>query len=270
MQIFCRNFTIAGCLMLFLTGCGGGGGGGGSTSQIITLPSGNSADSLLVSDYLHVQPSSVRSETTCSGGSCTVTTGLVQTSISLSDLGGGTIGGTGDKTFNGVELDRDTNSEIDTYGGWLNHNFFSAAKFDSTIEGVDYEFSYSLSVGDATGTNPTPVGTESTTGTWTGAMVGTDVSTNATYGNMIEGKADITLTFNNQNVDVSFTEIMDVDDNSARSDMNWLNISVTNGRFQTGSNLNSIDGKFYGPNHEEVGGIFERDEILGAFGASRQ
>ena len=273
MQIICRNFTIAGILMLILTACGGGGGGGGSTSQIPSLPSGNPANSLLASDNLFVQPAVAREEASCSGGSCTLTLGAIQSSKSLSDFGEVTFGGgTGDKTLNGVALDRDADSQIDIYAGWLNHNFFSALKFDSFINGVHIELSYSLSIGDATNTNPTPVGSETTTGSWTGAMVGTDVSENDTYGNMIEGKAGITLTdFNNPSVNVSFTEIVDVDDgDSARSDMAWLNISVTNGRFKTGSNLDSIDGKFYGPNHEEVGGIFERDEILGAFGALRE
>ena len=270
MQIICRNFTIAGFLILFLTGCGGG--GGSSTSQNFILASGNPANSLLVSDYLYVQPSLLRGEISCSGGSCTLTLGVTQTSISISNIEGDYTGAVGDKTLHGVELNRDTDSETDIYEGWLNHNYFSVLNFDGTIDGVTLEVNYSNSFGNATGTNPTPVGAETTTGTWTGAMLGIDVSTNATYGNMIEGKAGITLNdFNNPSVDVSFTEIVDVDDgDSARSDMDWLNISVTNGRFQTGSNLNSIDGKFYGPNHEEVGGIFERDEILGAFGASRQ
>ena len=31
-----------------------------------------------------------------------------------------------------------------------------------------------------------------------------------------------------------------------------------------------IKATFYGPNHEEVGGVFERDNIVGAFGAKRQ
>ena len=257
MQIVCRKFTIAGILMLFLTACG-----------VPILPSGNPANSLLLSDHLQGKPSLARLETSCSGGSCTV----MGASASLSDYSGGRYyWWYGDKTLNGVELERTTDSDIDTYAGWLNHNYFFAEKYQINSNNIIYEVSYSLSLGDATNTNPMRVGSETATGTWTGAMVGTDVSTNATYGNMIEGKADITLTdFSNPSVDVSFTEIMDVDDNSARSDMTWSSISVTNGRFQTGANLDSIDGKFYGPNHEEVGGIFERDEILGAFGASRQ
>ena len=51
--------------------------------------------------------------------------------------------------------------------------------------------------------------------------------------------------------------------------MTWDGLAVTNGTFGTGSQGDSIQGRFYGPNHEEVGGIFERDHIIGAFGGGR-
>jgi len=31
----------------------------------------------------------------------------------------------------------------------------------------------------------------------------------------------------------------------------------------------TVSGRFYGPNAEEVGGVFERDGIAGAFGGRR-
>ena len=30
-----------------------------------------------------------------------------------------------------------------------------------------------------------------------------------------------------------------------------------------------LDGRFYGPDHEEAGGVFERDGIAGAFSLQR-
>ena len=51
--------------------------------------------------------------------------------------------------------------------------------------------------------------------------------------------------------------------------MIWTGIPVIDGGFATGADGDSIEARFYGPNHEEVGGIFERDEILGSFGATR-
>ena len=80
-------------------------------------------------------------------------------------------------------------------------------------------------------------------------------------------------------IDVAFTNIRDIDvafsnDNDDRARLShenivWENIPVTSGSFATGSDESSIEGRFYGPNHEEVGGIFEHNEIVGAFGAKR-
>lgn len=52
--------------------------------------------------------------------------------------------------------------------------------------------------------------------------------------------------------------------------MTWDDVPVLGGRFSDGTGSNSLEGTFYGDNHEEVGGIFERNQIIGAFGASRQ
>ena len=66
--------------------------------------------------------------------------------------------------------------------------------------------------------------------------------------------------FSNPDIDVAFTGI-----SGGRADMRWSNLSVRNGAFDGGS----IDGKFYGPNAENVGGTFDRNRIIGAFGATR-
>lgn len=39
-------------------------------------------------------------------------------------------------------------------------------------------------------------------------------------------------------------------------------------RFQEGSRHDRLEGTFYELNHEEGGGIFERNRIIGSFGAS--
>ena len=101
-------------------------------------------------------------------------------------------------------------------------------------------------------------------------MIGGDVSDTALFGNVIQGDAEIDIDdFNNPDVDIRFTNIYDLDAGNTRASMSWNNISVSNGAFTTGSDANQIQGKFYGPNHEEVGGIFERNNVVGAFGAKR-
>ena len=50
----------------------------------------------------------------------------------------------------------------------------------------------------------------------------------------------------------------------------WENMPLRNGRFsQQRSTGDYIKGEFYGPGAEEVGGVFERHSLIGAFGASR-
>ena len=51
--------------------------------------------------------------------------------------------------------------------------------------------------------------------------------------------------------------------------MAWTGLALTDGGFETGAAGDSISGRFYGPDHEEVGGVFERNRIVGAFGAAR-
>ncbi len=41
---------------------------------------------------------------------------------------------------------------------------------------------------------------------------------------------------------------------------------MRNGSFQA----SGLDGRFYGPSHEEAGGVFERGGIVGAFSLNRQ
>lgn len=40
-------------------------------------------------------------------------------------------------------------------------------------------------------------------------------------------------------------------------------------RIEGEDTFTSIEGRFYGADHQEVGGIFERDRLTGAFGGSR-
>jgi len=61
-----------------------------------------------------------------------------------------------------------------------------------------------------------------------------------------------------------------VPDDLSDMDWTWEDLSLTDGAFQSGSSTNRVQGRFYGPNHEEVGGAFERNQVLDAFGAARQ
>ena len=145
------------------------------------------------------------------------------------------------------------------YGGWMEYSAFGVGVgvFD---EGFDAIAPYSY--GSASGTNPT------VSGTWSGVMIGADSST----GYVLQGDAALNVEMGDTagiSLDVAFTNIMNLDTGAALGDMSWSDLAVVVGGFARGSGANSIKGSFYGPNHEEVGGVFERDFIVGAFGAKR-
>ena len=82
----------------------------------------------------------------------------------------------------------------------------------------------------------------------------------------VQGDAVVGVDFAAYDVDVAFTNILDLQTGTRRSPMYWDNLTMSAGTFQGAG----IYGRFYGPNHEEVGGVFERNQISGAFGATRQ
>ena len=100
-------------------------------------------------------------------------------------------------------------------------------------------------------------------------MVGTDTDPDASRPALVRGDADVTVDLDNATIDIAFTKIRNVDGDGSRTDMNWPSLGLTSGRFKHGTDGDSIEGTFYGPNHEEVGGIFEHGGIIGAFGAKQ-
>ena len=224
------------------------------------------------SDY----ESSGRVETTCSASTCT----LGSSSYSFDDFKDGRpqasdhdseIQRVGKK--NNVEMAQvrayDTHHAAIAflgYGGWLTHSAFGSIARRYREGRLGYSEAWSAatySFGDASGSNPTVAGT------YSGLATGIDISGGTTHGNVIQGDASIVFDLTNTQVDVSFTNLKDIDTNTSLSNMTWDDLGVTSGAFSDGSNGDSIDGQFYGATHQEVGGIFEKDHVLGAFGAPK-
>lgn len=140
--------------------------------------------------------------------------------------------------------------DANVYAHWLDDSVF--AMVDDIV---------TVSFGGSPGTNPTEIGG----GVWQGTMVGTDSRT----GERINGDAEIEIDdFAHPDVDVALTGIADTR-GRGRSDLSWEDIPLIQGAFQERSATGSIEGQFYGTNHGEAGGVFERDRLIGAFGASR-
>ena len=167
----------------------------------------------------------------------------------------------------------DATTDIFGYAGWLEHTLF--AVWGEVTRGEDGRIAGGEIGGHAFGgwtrTNPT-----SGSGLWTGSMVGADVSDTDARGNMIQGDAEITISdFLNPTVDVDFSNVFDLAAGTSRLDMSWQDMPLTLGSFRRSEEddqhelIELIDGRFFGPNHEEVGGIFKRNLIVGAYGAKR-
>lgn len=211
-----------------------------------------SADTLLMSDSVARRTpfGDFRVQTDCTGGTCTMRAAVAETNvISLSDLRVNLVrqGLSPDVPTNVTETHRGVSlNTLEDYDGWLNYSVFLAGRGSPP-----WTYPQAYSFGDAAGSNPV-----SGSATWSGVMVGVDVSKTA-YRNRIRGDADLTIAdFSDPALDVAFTNIRDVDAGRTLADMAWDNVPMTNGGFRTGSDGDSIQGKFYGPNHDEAGGIF--------------
>ena len=238
------------------------------------------ANTLLASDLLVFVGDGVpgRGQTMCQGAACSSGIANARLTLSTSSVNFGGPGLTYEAvaSHRGVSLAQGQGEsaiagtwvDYDTYGGWLQHSFF-VTETGGIAEGLfdGTPIAYSYSVGDAANSNPLAA---DGSGTWRGVMVGADVSQTETRGHPIQGDAEITIeNFDDPQANVAFTRIFDLHAQTQRDDMAWAGIAVTDGGFASGTDEDSIEGRFYGPNHEEVGGIFERDGVLGAFGAAR-
>ena len=179
-------------------------------------------------------------------------------------------------TKNGVRLAKSREREVygdggvETtlgYGGWMDYSLFVVQVATETYDGgsfVNWVTGVSRALGDAPETNPN-TGTFS----WNGVMVGRNSDIESTgVSNVVQGDADISAELSglgNMSVDIAFSNIKDLNSGASMVDMTWTDISVVGGSFDGGT----IEGSFYGPQHEEVAGVFERNYVLGAFGARR-
>ncbi len=280
-----------------LSACGGGGGAGGPlvypsrypityntmVSEVSAIL--RSSDSLLVTDVLRAHPSlpqGARIQTFCGSGLCQAYYSryrLVDISLFDFELSDPTddhrfftsIGSIKMVDVRGRNEEAGVATDFKNLGGWLEYSAF-AVEVNSIVSGVfrgvDLRgtiFGLAYSLGDATGTTPA-----FGNATWTGTMVGGDTSSTANRGNRIMGDASLTFDLSREDIDVAFTNIRDIDAGRQHRNIAWQNIPVTSGSFASDISFGtSIDGRFYGPNHEEVGGVFERNQIAGAFGAKR-
>lgn len=280
--------VAAGVALLFLAACGGG-GGSGPTVSADPAPTGDTrtvtaqleaiharADTLLVTDFHWVGaggPPPVVGfgsiDARCRGATCTgaMPSQVEDVPVLLSDF-------EADDSYEiygihrGVSLSRGTSSarteagslSSRSFGGWMDRNAFS----------VDHAYFYdaagdyigglvgAVSIGDASGSRPVQGAA-----VWDGAMLGAEQRTLDT----VRGDARVSVDFATSEAVVAFTNILSLGRGTSFPDIEWAGVTIgADGRFSSGRTL---VGTFYGPDHEEVGGVFERSGIIGAFGTRR-
>ena len=163
-------------------------------------------------------------------------------------------------------------ADYEAWGGWLEHSLFATrlTRFGDeagSSAGASLVFGYSL--GLASGDNPSAAEGPAR---WEGLMLGRDIGASPGRGQAIRGDADVTVTFGAAEItaDVAFTDIVNVETGDAHDDMAWRGMAVEDGGFALrNAPDDTISARFYGPGEEEVGGVFERDGVAGAFGGRR-
>ena len=143
------------------------------------------------------------------------------------------------------------------HGGWMEQGMFAVTDHVGGEAGR-----VAVSFGSSFGTVPSWHGGA----TWTGDMVGVDAGT----GERVEGDAKIDVdNFADADVDITLMGIASANGDTWAA-LHWENVPLDAGGFNSSGANGFVAGLFYGPDHEDVGGVFERDRLLGAFGASLQ
>ena len=128
---------------------------------------------------------------------------------------------------------------------------------------------YSYAVGRAAGENPAVAGRAG----WRGFVAGREDSAVSGFDSVVLGGAVIAVEAGPAGLaaDIAFTGLANAHTGETRDDMAWTGLAVTSGGFgQRNAADDRIEGRFFGPDGEEAGGLFERAGIAGACGGSRQ
>ena len=245
--------TLVGALAL--AGCGGGGGqngGGGGQNLSVNVDgppvSDVEAESVHLSDLLLSDPveGDLRVSINCRpGGLCSANfDGLFVVQFNVNDFGDMDTG-PGDPDVSGSA------TLYNTYGDWSDT---VAAAVHQRFDGTTAR--YALAYGE-THPNSLPL---TGSATWRGDMVGLDANSRA-----VRGGAEITVAdLSDPLADVTLTP-------RARAAMRWRGLPVIGGGFSEERRRDDyIRGEFYGRRAGEAGGVFERNGIVGAFGAERE
>ena len=182
--------------------------------------------------------------------------------------------------------------------GWIDHSFFliktPGIEVASGENRVSANYYGAYSIGNAAGSNPDVL--VGGAATWSGIMVGIRIAEPDSF---VRGDAEITVSRPGGNpdllVDVEFTNMEDERTGVRFDNVSWEGLALKDGSFgvvplsdgeadaSRHPARRGVSGRFYGQNHEEVGGLFsfrapvaenegaggDIHDVSGAFGARR-
>ena len=157
------------------------------------------------------------------------------------------------------------------WAGWINHSLF-VIETPPSREGQPGNFYGAFSMGNTIGSNPDVLVDSSAT--WSGVMFGSQISDPDAF---VHGDALVTVSNPDGDgdlvVDVEFTNIKEEDTDTGLDDVSWSELELKDGSFgvvpvaedwwpaSRHPASRGISGRFYGPSHEEVGGLFGWPEL---------
>lgn len=235
------------------------------------------SDTLIVSDVLSVEGAPSLTEYQCTPGTDTCTpenAPLLEPNLRLPELVTVTANPEVERSdvrqHNGIDVAEYSATETvggvawttSHYGAWLDHSAFETTiARGMTRDDTSVLAAYNLSFGQHTGSAP------SENATWTGAMLGHTRGQEAIH--PLQGDATIGFDFDAMTVNVSFANVTNLETGAEHPGGEFSDIGVSDGGFESRTATAHIRGRFYGPAHEEVGGVFTYPTALGAFGARR-
>ncbi|MCY4242174.1 MAG: hypothetical protein OXD36_10585 [Rhodobacter sp.] len=223
-----------------LAGCGGGGGGPDIDVVGPPLPDID-ANSIQISDMHLRLPDGSRERVAIScapSGSCRATVGrqTIEFDVDGNDDAGGADG---------------VGTIWNTLGDWSD---MGAGAIYARLDGASARYAAAFGV-----VRPDSLPLQGSA-TWRGDMVGLDANNRS-----VRGGAELAIPdLSDPLVDVTLTP-------RARAAMRWRGLPVRDGGFSEELRRDDyIRGEFYGRRAGEAGGVFERNGIVGAFGAERE
>lgn len=224
-------------------------------------------DTLVLGDTLWwIDGQVCRIETSCAGNQCVMTFLGEQDVVATSDFDPRdeeTVQFVNETRCNGVTVVRLRDTDDPGHGGytaWANYVLAIAGVSRGTGEDFGFDLFIPASLGNGSGSSLVGGST-----VWTGAMVGVDVEASQP-GQGVLGDAALEVDFPTATLDLTFSNIAGTENGARHAVIAWQNVPMSGGAFEA----TGLDGRFYGPNHEETGGVFERNGIAGAFSLGRQ